>query len=1297
MLAKIIPGARAVFSSFDSQAFRSTIESLESRQLLAPLTFTAGPNLPVARDHAVAIVDPSQAIFIVNGNTSAVQRKYAGGTSWASAPGADLTRGSAGAGITGGTIYLFGGYSGEVLEEALRYDPVAGDSLDIDVLQTPRQQLASAGDSSGVYAIGGLGGSNQVLGSVERYRTSTAAWEYVAPLPQARFNFAGLADGAGHILVFGGASVNNSTSVTNTVFRYDESTNTWTTLSPMPISVRDEAVAPGFNGRIYVIGGATAAGATATIQSYDPATDSWTLEASLPYPIRAEAAALDSDGRIEAIGGVNSAGQSLASTLITQRLNQPDVPPSFTSSPIIKGSADKPYSYQVTATGNPNPTYSLVQFPAGMTIDPGTGLINWQSTPAQVGDNPVVVRATNFAGSLDQSFSVHIVLETVAPSIPTNVHVSGVTTNTVSLAWDPSTDNTAVAGYRVYKRNRAGYKQTHITYTLMGTTTSTGLTVSGLSAGTAYAFVVAAFDTSGNQSGYSATASATTYSLPNLFVPASLTATALHPLSFNLTATGNPKPTFSLVSGPSDMTVDPITGLVKWTPSLSDIGSVPVTFRATNLVGNKDIVTSITIRPDLPTLSYTKSPFNATAGQPFSIQVIDSSFTPSTFSIVTGPANMSIDPGTGLATWTPTPADAGNTSVTFRATNSAGSSDITVNFYTYFTGKPSNVLASNINATGATVSWDPPADASLVASYKLTLSWRIRYGRGYTSRSLTYIVNAPQTSVTVSGLTTGLTYRPTVTPLDAAGNLGDSISGTSFIARTVVIPPPEPPQPPPAPELPPQPASITSAKNSQTLSPLSSAPQPGWNISFDDPDGTWSAYYADITRVLQAAGAEWGSIFDSDASIEISVRFDPDLATSFGRSLTSAFLEHDADGFDIYEQGAAAEINTGLDPNGATPDVEIAIGVNYLVDSLWFDPDPSARTAAIPAARIDAMSVMLHDLGQALAYNGWSDWSTGQLPGTYASTFDQYIYEDGQSSYFSGANAHDVYSSDLPMGNGNVFHWGSPPAGVDMGAQLMNSLALNPQQRYDISDLDVAVMKDIGMSIESAPPVVIEKRFNFETGQSISVRFDKSVRAHLDLSDFTLVRVNPGPVWTAPSSQLNFSYDRVTDTATITFGGLPGAILPDGDYQLTINSLGVTDLVGNAMSNDLTLNFFVLKGDLNRDGTVSISDFITLSSNFNKPNATYADGDLNYDGQVTISDFIDLSANFNKSLPPPPAAPAPQPAASLAITSPSTNTINSRTRPTHPARHHHRPPHKKPTFQTSPPSLFPRPSAPRPV
>ena len=140
---------------------------------------------------------------------------------------------------------------------------------------------------------------------------------------------------------------------------------------------------------------------------------------------------------------------------------------------------------------------------------------------------------------------------------------------------------------------------------------------------------------------------------------------------------------------------------------------------------------------------------------------------------------------------------------------------------------------------------------------------------------------------------------------------------------------------------------------------LSAVAQPSWNVSFDDPGSAQAAYYAGLTRVIQAAGHEWGQLFDSAASIDVTVKFDPTLATAYGRSLTASYLYHSADGLDIYEQGAASEINTGVDPNGAAADVEIVIGTqpgsNYLTDTLWFDPNPASRSADIPDGKVDAV------------------------------------------------------------------------------------------------------------------------------------------------------------------------------------------------------------------------------------------------------------------------------------------------------------------------------------------------------
>jgi hypothetical protein len=102
-----------------------------------------------------------------------------------------------------------------------------------------------------------------------------------------------------------------------------------------------------------------------------------------------------------------------------------------------------------------------------------------------------------------------------------------------------------------------------------------------------------------------------------------------------------------------------------------------------------------------------------------------------------------------------------------------------------------------------------------------------------------------------------------------------------------------------------------------------------------------------------------------------------------------------------------------------------------------------------------------------------------------------------------------------------------------------------------------------------------------------------------------------------------------TTGITSTAPGAPfrlGSMLNVGTYYGTF--MGISGLDGN----DVLVRYTRI-GDLNLDGTVTISDFIDLASHFNIiGDATWQMGDVNYDGSVTISDFIDLAANFNQSV-----------------------------------------------------------------
>ena len=85
------------------------------------------------------------------------------------------------------------------------------------------------------------------------------------------------------------------------------------------------------------------------------------------------------------------------------------------------------------------------------------------------------------------------------PTTPTNLVANGTTSNSVSLSWTASADNIGVTGYNVYMNS-----------TLKTTVTGTTITISGLTASTAFSFFVKAKDAAGNISGASNTVNVTT-------------------------------------------------------------------------------------------------------------------------------------------------------------------------------------------------------------------------------------------------------------------------------------------------------------------------------------------------------------------------------------------------------------------------------------------------------------------------------------------------------------------------------------------------------------------------------------------------------------------------------------------------------------------------------------------------------------------------------------------------------------------------------------------------------------------
>jgi hypothetical protein len=74
------------------------------------------------------------------------------------------------------------------------------------------------------------------------------------------------------------------------------------------------------------------------------------------------------------------------------------------------------------------------------------------------------------------------------------------------------------------------------------------------------------------------------------------------PYSSSIVATGAPLPYYTLVSGPTGMSVDLYSGAIDWTPQGDQIGSNSVTIQATNYSGSVDWTFNITVAPPPPSV-----------------------------------------------------------------------------------------------------------------------------------------------------------------------------------------------------------------------------------------------------------------------------------------------------------------------------------------------------------------------------------------------------------------------------------------------------------------------------------------------------------------------------------------------------------------------------------------------------------------------------------------------------------------------------------------------------------------------
>ncbi|MGE5392145.1 MAG: Ig-like domain-containing protein, partial [Candidatus Saccharibacteria bacterium] len=101
-----------------------------------------------------------------------------------------------------------------------------------------------------------------------------------------------------------------------------------------------------------------------------------------------------------------------------------------------------------------------------------------------------------------------VIADTTPPTVPAGLAGHAVSANALDLNWSASTDNTAVAGYKIFRNGN-----------LVQSATGTTFHDTGLTPDTQYSYEVSAFDAANNESARSTAANIRTAALPDVIAP----------------------------------------------------------------------------------------------------------------------------------------------------------------------------------------------------------------------------------------------------------------------------------------------------------------------------------------------------------------------------------------------------------------------------------------------------------------------------------------------------------------------------------------------------------------------------------------------------------------------------------------------------------------------------------------------------------------------------------------------------------------------------------------------------------
>ena len=233
-----------------------------------------------------------------------------------------------GIGVTGGRIYVIGGYmqSGlgvwQPVATVYAYDPATDSWAERAPMPTSRGALSVTEYEGKLYAIGGYERKSNSA-AVEVYDPMRNTWASLSSLPTPRDHLT-VATVSGKLYAIGGrlnGDYQRNLSVTEV---YDPVTDRWARAADLP-TARSGITASVVGGRVYVLGGEGGEGTFRENEAYDPTRDTWQAMAPMPTARHGLGSAVV-HGRIHVISGGPTPGGSFSN------LNEVFIPPEFSFS-----------------------------------------------------------------------------------------------------------------------------------------------------------------------------------------------------------------------------------------------------------------------------------------------------------------------------------------------------------------------------------------------------------------------------------------------------------------------------------------------------------------------------------------------------------------------------------------------------------------------------------------------------------------------------------------------------------------------------------------------------------------------------------------------------------------------------------------------------------------------------------------------------------------------------------------------------------------------------------------------------